>query len=117
VVRSGLGCAVGRSSSNTCGAPQLVRQAERMADDGFTVVEQRIRAHEGEQFFTRRGLPMTYVVNGDRIKVDRAQPWLSMAQARVIWEMGPDATLTDVDQSITGRAYLFAILRDRRICP
>jgi hypothetical protein len=92
-----------------------MRQAERMTDDGFAAVERRIRMHEGEQFFTRRGLPMTYVVDGGHIKVDRAQPWLSMAQARVIWDMGPDATLTDIDQSITGRAYLFAILRDPRI--
>jgi hypothetical protein len=82
-----------------------MRQAERMTDDGFAAVERR----------TRSGLPMRYVVDGDRIKVDRAQPWLSMAQARVIWEMGPDTRLTDVDQSITGRAYLFAILRDSRI--
>lgn len=86
-----------------------------MADDGFAAVERRIRAHQGEQFFTRSGLPMRYVVNGDRIKVDRAQPWLSMAQARVVWEMGLDARLVDIDQSITGRAYLFAILRDPRI--
>jgi hypothetical protein len=29
--------------------------------------------------------------------------------------MGPSATLTDIDPRITGRAYLFAILRDPRI--
>jgi hypothetical protein len=38
-----------------------------------------------------------------------------MEGARAILEMGPEATLTDVDQRITGRAYLFAILRDPRI--
>ncbi len=86
-----------------------------MADEGFAAVERRIRARQGEQFFTRSGLPMTYVVEGDRIKVDRAQPWLSMEGAREIWAMGPSATLTDIDQRITGRAYLFAILRDPRI--
>jgi len=58
---------------------------------------------------------MTYVVEGDRIKVDRAQPWLSMEGAKKIWAMGSSATLTDIDQRITGRAYLFAILRDPRI--
>jgi hypothetical protein len=58
---------------------------------------------------------MTYIVEGDRIKVDRAQPWLSMEGAKEIWALGPGATLTDVDQRITGRAYLFAILRDPRI--
>jgi hypothetical protein len=86
-----------------------------MADQGFAAVERRIRAHQGEPFFTRSGLPMTYTVDGDRIKVDRAQPWLSMAGAEEIWELGPDASLTDIDQRITGRAYLFAILRDPRI--
>ena len=86
-----------------------------MADEGFAAVERRIRACQGEQFFTRSGLPMTYVVEGDRIKVNRAQPWLSMVGAREIWAMGPSATLTDIDQRITGRAYLFAILRDPRI--
>jgi hypothetical protein len=92
-----------------------MRQAGRRADDGFAGIERRIRAHQGEQFFTRRGFPMRYLVEGDRIKVNRAQPWLSMAQAKVIWEMGPHTRLTDVDQSITGRVYLFAILRDPRI--
>jgi hypothetical protein len=29
--------------------------------------------------------------------------------------MGPSATLTHIDQRITGRAYLFAMLRDPRI--
>ena len=58
---------------------------------------------------------MTYEVDGDRIKVSRAKPWLSMAEARQIWAMGPGASLTDVDRRITGRAYLFAILRDPRI--
>ena len=86
-----------------------------MADEGFAAVERRIRACQGEQFFTRSGLPMTYVVEGDRIRVDRAQPWLSMEGAKEIWAMGPSATLTDIDQRITGRAYLFAILRDPRI--
>jgi hypothetical protein len=86
-----------------------------MADEGFAAVERRIRACQGEQFFTRSGLPMTYVVEGDRIRVDRARPWLSMEGAKEIWAMGPSATLTDIDQRITGRAYLFAILRDPRI--
>lgn len=86
-----------------------------MTVDGFAAVAARIRQHQGEQFVTQSGLPMTYVVDGERIKVDRAKPWLSMAGARQIWELGPDATLTDVDQRITGRAYLFAILRDRRV--
>ena len=86
-----------------------------MTDEGFAAVERRIRAHQREQFFTRSGLPMTYIVEGNRIKVDRAQPWLSMEGAKEIWALGPGATLTDVDQRITGRAYLFAILRDPRI--
>ena len=83
--------------------------------DGFIAVERRIRQHQAELFHTQSGLPMTYVIDGARIKVDRARPWLSMAGAREIWLMGPDATLTEVDQRITGRAYLFAILHDPRV--
>jgi hypothetical protein len=86
-----------------------------MAVDGFAAVERRIREHQGEPFHTRSGLPMTYVVDGDRIKVSRAKPWLSLAEAKEIWAMGPAASLTDVDQRITGRADLFAVLRDCRI--
>ena len=86
-----------------------------MVDENFAAVERRIREHQGEQFFTRSGLPMTYIVEDDRIKVDRARPWLSMDGARKIWALGSDASLTDIDQRITGRAYLFAILRDPRI--
>ncbi|WP_018351896.1 hypothetical protein [Longispora albida] len=86
-----------------------------MEDEDFAAVAQRIREHQGEQFLAQSGLPMTYTVEGDRIKVDRAKPWLSMDGAREIWAMGSAARLPDVDQRITGRAYLFAILRDRRI--
>jgi hypothetical protein len=86
-----------------------------MTVDGFTAVERRIREHQGEPFQTRSGLPMTYAVDGERIKVSRARPWLSMAGARAIWAMGPEARLSEVDQRITGRAYLFAIVRDPRI--
>jgi hypothetical protein len=86
-----------------------------MTDEDFAAVERRIRACQGEQFSTGSGLPMKYVVDGDRIKVDRAKPWLSMQEAKTIWEMGPAARLTEIDQRITGRAYLFAILRDPRI--
>jgi hypothetical protein len=53
---------------------------------------------------------MTYVVDSDRVKVSRAKPWLSMVDAREIWAMVPGASLTEVDQRITGRAYLFPIL-------
>ncbi|MFC4069984.1 hypothetical protein [Actinoplanes subglobosus] len=88
-----------------------------MTGDDFSEVERLIRQHQGEAFETRSGLPMTYKVDGSRIKVSRAKPWLLMEGARQIWAMGPDATLTDVDQRITGRAYLFAILRDSRIQP
>lgn len=93
----------------------VMQHAGRMTDRDFATVERRIRACQGEQFFTRSGLPMTYVVEGERIRVSRAKPWLSMKGAREIWAMGPSATLTQIDQRILGRAYLFAILRDPRI--
>ena len=86
-----------------------------MASDEFSDVERRILNHQGKMFHTQSGLPATYEVDGSRIKVSRAKPWLLMESARQIWAMGPDATLTDVDQRITGRAYLFTILRDPRI--
>jgi hypothetical protein len=85
-------------------SPAVCGRLTHMSDESFAAVERRIRAHPGEQFVTRSGLPMTYVVDGDRIKVDRAQPWLSMEGARQIWQMGPDAGLADIDQRITGRA-------------
>jgi hypothetical protein len=86
-----------------------------MSAQGFDVAIKRIRENQGQQFYTRSGLPLTYVVDGNRIKVDRARPWLSLDDARRIYEMGPDARLTEVDERITGRAYLFAILHDPRI--
>src|SRR4051794_11319831 len=90
---------VGRSVSTTCATPWFVVQAGRMTVDGFDTVERRIREHQGEPFQTRSGLPMTYAVDGDRIKISRVNRRLSsMGDARQIWLMGPDATLTDVDQ-------------------
>jgi hypothetical protein len=38
-----------------------------------------------------------------------------MARAREIWAMSRDASLTDANERITGRAHLDAILRDPRI--
>ncbi|MDQ2873311.1 MAG: hypothetical protein M3Y33_00145 [Actinomycetota bacterium] len=67
-----------------------------MTDEVFAAVERRLRACQDEQCFTARGLPMTYVVEGDRFKVSGAKPWLSMKGARQIWEMGPPATQTDI---------------------
>ncbi len=59
---------ISRSSGVTCGALRFMRQAGRMTREDFAVVERRIREHQGEQFLTRSGLPMTYEVDGDRIK-------------------------------------------------
>ena len=50
---------------NTCGAPWFIRHA-RHVTDVFIAVERRIREHQGELLHTQSGLPMTYVVDGDR---------------------------------------------------
>lgn len=87
-----------------------------MTDDDFAAVEQRIREREAEPFLTLSGKPLTYMVDGDRIKFSRVKTRFStMEGARRIWEMGPQARLAEVDESIVGRAYLFAVLRDPRI--
>ncbi|GAA0223474.1 hypothetical protein GCM10009539_05810 [Cryptosporangium japonicum] len=57
-------------------------------------IRRRARPSAGKRAIYARcpRLPLAYEVEGDRIKVSRATPWLSMDGARQIWEMGPDAT-------------------------
>jgi hypothetical protein len=81
-----------------------------MTEESFPAVERRIRASQGEQFFTRSGLPMTYVVEGDRIRVSRAKPWLSMEGAKELWGMGPSATLTETTWVIHPRRLVVSMI-------
>jgi len=82
----------------------------------FAAVERRIRENHDEDFLTLSGLPLRYEVDGDRIKFSRVRTrTATMNDARRVWEMGPSTRLTEVDQAIPCRAYLFAILRDPRI--
>ena len=74
----------------------------------------RIRAHAGETFHTKTGLPFTYEVPGNYLRVNRANRSLSRTNfAKALSAMPADGPGAIKDRQ--GSAYTWAILMDPRI--
>lgn len=78
------------------------------------IVWSRIRAHSQETFHTKTGLPFTYEVPGNYLRVDRANRSLSRTNfAKALPAMPADGPSEIKDRQ--GSAYTWAILMDPRI--
>lgn len=74
----------------------------------------RIQRHAGQTFHTKTGLPFTYQVPGNYLRVDRANRSLSRTNfARALETMPTDGPGGIKDRQ--GSAYTWAILMDDRI--
>jgi hypothetical protein len=85
----------------------------------FDGVWGRIERHAGQTFETATGLPFTYRVPGDYLKVSRddgreINRSLSRTNFRKACEAMPAAKPSDIKES-QGSAYTWAILMDSRI--
>ena len=78
----------------------------------------RIERHAGQTFNTATGLPFTYRVPGDYVKVTRDGREINRSLSRTNFEKAsasmPTARPSDIKES-QGSAYTWAILMDRRI--
>lgn len=83
-----------------------------MADIGAVWV--RIQRHAGAQFHTKTGLPFTYEVPGNYLRVDRANRSLSKTNFGKALEAMPAAGPGEIKER-QGSAYTWAILMDPRI--
>ena len=81
----------------------------------ITEVWQRIKAHNGEAFRTKTGLPFTYDVAGNTIVVSRSPTYpFPSSQFEKALERVPVAGPNDL-HDLRGPSYLWAILHDPRI--
>ena len=74
----------------------------------------RIQRHAGEPFHTKTGLPFTYQVPGNYLRVDRANRSLSRTDFTKALEAMPAHGSGDIKDR-QGSAYTWAILMDERI--
>ena len=80
-----------------------------------TVIWQRIKARQGEEFRTKTGLPFTYDVAGNTIVVSRSPTYpFPSSQFEKALERVPVAGPNDL-HDLRGPPYLWAILHDPRI--
>lgn len=74
----------------------------------------RIKAHAGEEFRTITGLPFTYQVPGNYLRVNRAIRSLSRSNFQHALRAMPAHSPADLAQR-QGPSYTWAILMDARI--
>ena len=85
-----------------------------MADTSIEMVWSRIKRHAGEDFTTKTGLPFTYEVPGNYLRVNRANRSLSRTNfEKALAAMPADGPGAIKDRQ--GSAYTWAILMDPRV--
>lgn len=97
-------------------------RAVSLADNAFMAsfddVWTRIERHAGQTFTTATGLPFTYRVPGDYLKVSRDGREINRSLSRTNFMKAsaamPTAKPSDIKES-QGPAYTWAILMDQRI--
>lgn len=84
----------------------------------FDDVWTRIERHAGQTFNTATGLPFTYRVPGDYLRISRGGREINRSLSRTNFKKAstsmPVAKPSDIKES-QGSAYTWAILMDRRI--
>ena len=78
-------------------------------------VWKNIKAHESETFYTVRRCEFAYQVNGNAIRVNRANQNLTYSNFEQAIEMWPVNDPRELSQTIRGSAYVYALLADARI--
>jgi hypothetical protein len=96
----------------------IPRPAANSAKDLSEAVWLVIQAHQGEQFHTRKGLPLTYEVEGNGIWFfrggKRVNRKLTRTQVELAISRCPLKSTTEI-KDLMDYPYLFALLMDRRI--
>lgn len=80
-----------------------------------TAVWSRVVQHQGEQFFTKLGLPFGYLVSGNMLIVNRTDRQLSRSNFEKLLGRLPIAGPGDISNDVQGSSYVWAILHDARV--
>lgn len=88
----------------------------------------RLQAHQGEDFFTVKGICFRYRFDPQGLrpicrnrKTGELHPTnrvIPKSYVQIVWEMGPLNRPSDIlqrDPRITGFSYLFSVFQDKRI--
>jgi len=78
-------------------------------------VWQRIKAHQGEEFTTKTGLPFTYRVAGAVLWPSRTDYNLAQSDFAKALALCPLPGPGKINNLVRGPAYVWAILHDSRI--
>lgn len=107
-----------RLRSETPAASPLIDQHEPTARSLTEIIWDRIQSHQGEEFRTARGLPLTYQVEGAGIWFRRngrlINRKLTRTQVDVAISRCPLTSTTEI-KDLMDYPYLFALLMDPRI--
>lgn len=86
-----------------------------MAMESFNLIWQRIIACQGQQFKTVKGLPFTYKVKGHVVSVSRTKQNLPRSDFAKAYALMPLTGPGQINSTVRGPAYIYAILTDSRI--
>ena len=107
-----------RLRSEDSAVPPPESHPVKPTEDLPQAVWRRIEQFQGEQFFTRKGLPLTYAVEGNGIwffrNGERINRKLTRAQVDVGISRCPLKSTTEIND-LMDYPYLFAVLMDQRI--
>ena len=81
----------------------------------FSSMWVRIVACQGQTFRTVRGLPFTYEVNGQILRVSRAKQNLPRTEFEKAYKLLPLNGPGKINSIVRGPAYVYAILTDPRV--
>lgn len=81
----------------------------------FEIIWDRIEKCAGETFSTVRGINFTYRIAGDTVVPEHTGFPISKNQFLKAYQMGPLNNPGQINRTVMGPAYVFAILTDARI--
>jgi hypothetical protein len=90
-------------------------EKEHEMSRNFGPVWQRTVGSAGQGFKTVKGLPFTYEVNGQVVRVSRADQNLSRSEFEKAYNLMPLRRPGQINRIVRGPAYVYAILTDPRI--
>jgi len=86
-----------------------------MSKQEFKCIWCKITEHQGQLFYTKKGLPFKYSVKGNSLKTTRTEFNLSKKDFETVWQKMPIKRLTDIQNIVRGPSYIYAILTDARV--
>lgn len=75
----------------------------------------RLSALEGEEFKTKTGLPFTYTISGDVLRVSRTEYNLTKANFAKAFKAVPFDGPGNIQNDVRGPSYVWALLHDSRV--